>query len=129
MISSLCRTIAGMIAFWAILSCGSDVAARSAGPLATQDESIFADGFELRAVITVPQDGDPPRPADVPIPFVGSAGEPATLVWTSSIEGQIGTGESFSALLSVGVHTITLTATNAGGAVATDQVTVTVVQP
>lgn len=38
------------------------------------------------------------------------------LVWTSSIDGQIGTGESFTRSdLSVGTHTITLTATDSDG--------------
>ena len=35
-----------------------------------------------------------------------------SLVWASSIDGQIGTGESFSAILSTGRHTITLTGTD-----------------
>jgi len=38
------------------------------------------------------------------------------LVWTSDIDGEIGTGESFTRSdLSTGMHTITLTATDAGG--------------
>ncbi len=39
----------------------------------------------------------------------------ASLVWTSSIDGQLNTGESFNALPSEGVHTITLTATDGDG--------------
>jgi chitinase len=49
------------------------------------------------------------------------------LVWTSSIDGQIGTGKAAQASLSPGVHTITLTATDSGGASNTATVTVTVV--
>jgi hypothetical protein len=45
------------------------------------------------------------------LPLPGSA-----LVWTSSRDGQIGTGESFTTTtLSLGVHTITLTATTEQG--------------
>jgi probable HAF family extracellular repeat protein len=58
------------------------------------------------------------------IAFAGSAIDPedgaltgASLVWTSNLDGQIGTGTSFSTTsLSVGTHTITLTATDSKGA-------------
>jgi PKD repeat protein len=49
------------------------------------------------------------------------------LVWTSSRDGQIGTGASFTRNnLSVGTHNITLTATDRGGATGTAAVTITV---
>lgn len=49
------------------------------------------------------------------------------LVWTSSRDGQIGTGVSFSKTdLSVGTHTITLTVTDGGGLTDTASVTITV---
>ena len=38
----------------------------------------------------------------------------ATIVWTSSIDGPLGTGASISAPLSVGTHTITATVTDTG---------------
>jgi hypothetical protein len=44
-------------------------------------------------------------------------------VWTSSIDGPIGTGETFDAPLTAGVHTVTLTATDSDGNVGTDTVT------
>ncbi len=51
----------------------------------------------------------------------------AALVWTSSRDGQIGTGSSFTRTdLSVGTHTITLSATDSGGAVGTAAVTIKV---
>jgi PKD repeat protein len=61
------------------------------------------------------------------ISFVGSASDPedgslngASLVWTSSRDGQIGTGTSFTKTnLSVGTHTITLKATDSKGATST----------
>ncbi|MEA1876775.1 MAG: LpqB family beta-propeller domain-containing protein, partial [Bacteroidota bacterium] len=50
-----------------------------------------------------------------------------SLVWTSSIDGQIGTGGSFTKTdLSVGAHTITLAATDHDGATETDIITITV---
>jgi len=49
------------------------------------------------------------------------------LVWTSSIDGQIGTGTTFTRdTLSVGTHTITLTATDSDGATGSDLVSITV---
>ena len=51
----------------------------------------------------------------------------ASLVWTSSRDGQIGTGTSFStSALSVGTHTITLTSTDSQGAHGTATITLTV---
>jgi hypothetical protein len=68
------------------------------------------------------------------ISFTGSAIDPeygtltgTALVWTSNLDGQIGIGASFSCSnLSVGTHTITLTATDPRGAIATVSITITV---
>ena len=67
--------------------------------------------------------------------FTGSASDvedgniAASLVWTSSINGQIGTGGSFSKVLSPGTHSITASATDSGGRTATASLTVTVLNP
>jgi hypothetical protein len=51
----------------------------------------------------------------------------ASLVWTSSLDGQIGTGVSFSTnSLTTGLHTITLTATDAQSATGTATRTLTI---
>jgi hypothetical protein len=67
------------------------------------------------------------RAVNVPIPFIGVANDPqdgmlsgASLVWTSSLTGQFGTGNMFNAPLSAGTHTITLKATDKDGNSATD---------
>jgi hypothetical protein len=68
------------------------------------------------------------------ITFEGEAPDPedgalsgSSLVWTSSIDGQIGTGESFStSSLSVGTHTITLTATDSDGGSSSTSINITV---
>jgi hypothetical protein len=52
----------------------------------------------------------------------------SSLAWTSSRDGQIGTGGSFSAVLSDGTHTITASITDSGGLAGSDSITV-VVQP
>jgi hypothetical protein len=53
----------------------------------------------------------------------------SSLVWTSSVDGQIGTGGSFvNGALAVGNHTITLRATDTSGASGTASVSVTVTQ-
>ncbi len=54
----------------------------------------------------------------------------SSLVWTSSIDGQIGTGGSFTRNgLSAGTHTITLTVTDSDGATGSDLVSITVNTP
>ncbi|AHG91357.1 peptidase S8 and S53 subtilisin kexin sedolisin [Gemmatirosa kalamazoonensis] len=71
------------------------------------------------------------------VTFTGTGTDPedgalsgASLVWTSSINGQIGTGTSFSTTtLSAGTHTITLKATDSKGASATATRSITVVAP
>ena len=51
----------------------------------------------------------------------------SALVWTSSLDGQIGTGTSFTRDdLSTGTHTIRLTATDSDGGSGTASVTITV---
>jgi hypothetical protein len=50
----------------------------------------------------------------------------ASLVWTSSINGQIGTGGSFSTTLSDGTHTITASVTDSGGKTGSDSISITV---
>lgn len=66
------------------------------------------------------------------IAFAGSATDQedgnigAYLVWISSRDGQIGTGTSFSRVLSVGSHTITARVTDSGGLTAQAQRSVTV---
>jgi subtilisin len=68
------------------------------------------------------------------ISFAGSASDPedgnltSSLVWTSNQDGQIGTGGSFSAVLSDGTHTVTATATDSGGASGSASITITVVE-
>jgi PKD repeat protein len=71
----------------------------------------------------------------VAVTFTGAGSDPqngaltgASLTWTSSINGQIGTGVSFSTTtLSAGTHVITLTATDAQGATDTDTRSITIV--
>lgn len=53
----------------------------------------------------------------------------SSLIWTSSIDGVIGTGGSFSTTLSEGSHTVTASATDANGNVGSASINVTVVAP
>ncbi|MEL7449543.1 MAG: hypothetical protein AAFN78_10055 [Pseudomonadota bacterium] len=68
-----------------------------------------------------------------PINFAGSATDAeegnlsSSLSWTSSIDGGIGSGASFTtSALSIGVHTITASVTDSGGLSDSDNITVTV---
>lgn len=66
------------------------------------------------------------------VSFSGSANDAqdgnvtASLQWTSSIDGSIGSGGSFSRALSPGVHTITASVVDSVGLVGSSQVTITV---
>jgi hypothetical protein len=81
--------------------------------------------------ITSPSDGAS-LASGASVSFAGSAADPedgdltSNLVWTSDQDGQIGTGGSFSAVLSNGVHTITAEVTDSGGSINSDGITVTV---
>ncbi|HXT41841.1 MAG TPA: S8 family serine peptidase [Candidatus Angelobacter sp.] len=69
------------------------------------------------------------------ITFTGSANDAedgnlgSALTWTSSINGLIGTGASFSRVLSPGTHTITASVTDSGGKTASSAVSITVLSP
>ena len=81
--------------------------------------------------ITSPADGSS-FDSGTAISFSGTAIDPedgditSGLVWTSSIDGEVGAAASFLATLSDGVHTITASATDGGGKSGSDSVSVTV---
>jgi len=81
--------------------------------------------------ITVPLDGAT-FASGATIHFVGTATDAedgdltGSLVWTSSIDGQIGTGGSLSAVLSDGAHSITAEVADFGGAAGSDSIGITV---
>ena len=84
-----------------------------------QDGEIVLSGTNIvfQGIVSDQEDGE-----------IMAEGDDLSVVWSSSIDGVVGTGTSFnSASLSVGVHTLTLTATDSGGAFGSDVVTVTVV--
>lgn len=84
--------------------------------------------------ITAPVDGSQ-FDSGALIAFAGTASDTedgditADLVWTSGLDGQIGTGGSFSATLSDGTHTITASVTDSGGTSASDHIIITVGTP
>ncbi|MCH8924971.1 MAG: S8 family serine peptidase, partial [Proteobacteria bacterium] len=69
------------------------------------------------------------------IDFAGTASDTedgdltASLVWTSDIDGQIGTGGSFSTTLTDGTHTVTAEATDFDGATDSASISITVGTP
>ncbi|MFQ5894266.1 MAG: S8 family serine peptidase [Nitrospinota bacterium] len=84
--------------------------------------------------ITSPTDGST-FDSGATILFEGTASDTedgdltASLVWTSDIDGQIGTGGSFSTTLSDGNHTVTASATDSGGKSGTASISITVGSP
>ena len=82
--------------------------------------------------ITSPIDGDS-FDSGTSISFAGTASDAedgdntASLIWVSSINGQIGSGGNFTnTTLSDGNHTITVSVTDSGGATGSNQITITV---
>lgn len=82
-------------------------------------------------VISSPADGSS-FDSGATISFTGTATDPedgdltSSLVWTSDLDGQVGTGGSFSTTLSDGTHTIAASVTDSGGLTGTDSITITV---
>ncbi len=88
------------------------------------------------ATITSPADGSRySTGTEVIFSGIGEDAEDGTLgdgslVWTSDIDGQIGTGTTFSTnSLSIGGHTVTLTVTDSNGTTSTSLVSTTIIQP
>jgi len=86
--------------------------------------------------ISSPADGSNPA-SGASISFTGSSADTedddATLTagisWSSSNDGEIWTGASFSKVLADGVHTITAPVTDSGGATGSDPISITVGTP
>ena len=86
-----------------------------------------------RVLITTPADGTEVT-AGQPIPLIANATDPQdaalageSIVWSSSIQGKLGTGTAISASLDPGVHEITATATNSRGKAAAAKTIVTAI--
>jgi hypothetical protein len=106
--------------------------------LTAADGRGAASSDEVAVRVTVPVIHSPVPgslfPDGTEIIFEGSAlapnGEPLTgsaLVWTSDLEGQLGTGQTFTHPgLRTGTHRITLTATEPGGATASTEILIAV---
>jgi PKD repeat protein len=93
-----------------------------------------ADNTPPTVSITAPSDGAT-FASGATIDFSGTASDvedgdlTASLVWTSDIDGTIGTGGAFSAVLSDGVHTVTAEVTDSGGDSGSDTIGITVGSP
>jgi hypothetical protein len=124
------------------VDCDDSNPAINPGTVEICDDGIDQDcnGYDLSCVnispiatITTPSDGSSYIEGNTII-FNGTGEDTedgiltgSSLVWTSSIDGQIGTGKSFTRNgLSVGAHIITLNATDSDGATGSNSVTVTV---
>jgi hypothetical protein len=84
--------------------------------------------------ITAPADGTSVTTTALPITFSGTATDAedgdlgASLVWTSSLMGNLGTGAAIQATLSLGTHLITATATDSGLLSGSDSISITVTE-
>lgn len=109
----------------------------SQGVAAAESVSITVEAPNVppTASITSPVPGDSFE-TGVNIAFTGTGTDPeegsltgASLVWTSDFDGDLGTGESFSASLSAGSHIIMLVVSDGQQASGTATVSITVVTP
>ncbi len=103
----------------------------SGGKTATASVSITVNAPPTVS-ITGPANGALYQLGDA-VPFTGTAADSedgdlsAAIQWTSSLDGPIGTGGSFStSALSSGVHTITAAVTDSGGKTGSDSITIDV---
>lgn len=82
---------------------------------APSDGATFSEGavIDFGATASDPEDGD----------------LTADLVWTSDLDGQIGTGGAFATTLSLGTHTITVSVTDADGQSDSDAIAITASLP
>lgn len=113
---------------------GTSYAGGASFTIGSADVTLYAQWPEtavLTATITAPGDGDIYTYGDT-IAFTGEGNDAEDgslsgnfLVWTSGIDGEIGTGTAFSLDdLSWGNHTITLTVRDGEGATGTDSIAV-----
>lgn len=99
-------------------------------------DAAAATGINQAPSVTInnPANGSSFSSGDI-INFSGSASDyedgdvTASLVWTSNIDGQIGIGANFSTTLSVGVHTVTATASDSQGKIGISSVQITISSP
>ncbi|MEM7586392.1 MAG: Ig-like domain-containing protein, partial [Acidobacteriota bacterium] len=118
-----------------LLSAGTHVITASvsdAGGLSASDTITLTVNAGPSASITAPANGSTAN-AGSAVTFTGTASDPedgdlsASLSWTSSLDGAIGSGASFAtSSLSAGVHVITASVTDAGGLPASAAITLTV---
>lgn len=93
----------------------------------TSDSTSEAGPIGAPPIAMIDHPGGEDRQAGVAIPFIGVAMDPEdgplagdSMIWTDDLEGMIGEGEQFDAVLDVvGDHTVTLTATDSDGNVGT----------
>ena len=98
----------------------------------TGSSSVLVTAVSPVAVINHPGNGET-RPASMPIPFIGDGRDfedgplpDAGLVWTSSLDGVIGTGRTFNRVLSAGTNVITLKVTDSDGGTGSRSVSLTI---
>ena len=105
------------------------------GATGTDSVSIMVGSVNSAPSVTISSPADSATfNSGITIDFAGTASDTedddvtltASLIWTSDIAGQIGTGGSFSTTLSDGTHTITAQVTDSGEATASSSISLTV---
>ena len=117
-ISTRLRTVAPFLFLLMLPACGEDDPTSPNAPSASIATPITGETYTEGAAIQFTGSGTDPQ---------DGALSDAQLVWTSSIDGDIGTGASIDVSApSIGIHTVTLTATDSDGNAGSASVSISV---
>jgi hypothetical protein len=130
----LAHSPVGTATMYSVISwCSMEMRSLDADDLAGIEKLYPGAGANSAPTVTIDApSNDSTVPGGSPLTFSGSANDredgnvAPSMVWSSSVDGQIGTGPSFARVLSAGTHVITAWVSDSKGATAQTQRSVTV---
>jgi hypothetical protein len=126
-------TVSGSTMYASYSKCSSQMRSLGADDIAGVEALYPASSANTAPTVTISAPSSTTTVAEgTSLTFAGSATDQQdgnltnALSWTSSLEGPLGGGASFSRVLSAGTHSVTASVSDSGGLTAARQVTVTV---